>query len=433
MGRGGALNSHRGHLPTRGLLVALAALALSGGSLGTGSCASGEPAATTTPSVESSLAATTPNTDRSATTQSIVILDDEDLHPVGVGDKMGYIDGGGAMVIEPRFQRAETFSEGLGRAGVGDSQLSFRWGYIDKTGTWVIEPQFGEGLGAFTEGLALVDGYNPDGTSNYGYIDKTGAWAIEPRFPDAEPFSEGLALVSTLDEQGNGRYGFIDKTGTWAIEPQFDLGLSFTEGLAAVRVPDEHDILRWGFIDKTGAWVMEPQFAAAYAFSEGLAFVSAEPGPGGYTSGCIDKTGAWVFKLNSPEELGGWDVRFSEGLAAMWVDTKKTYTLRKWGYLDKTGAWAIEPQFDFAHDFSEGRAVVSMDTVADAANPSRVGYIDKTGAWVVEPQYFSGDPFSGGLAMVAPWYDEIPDWGMWYPPDKYRYIDETGKVIWPGG
>jgi hypothetical protein len=359
---------------------------------------------------------------------------DEDLHPVGVDGKMGYIDGSGTMVIEPQFQRAETFSEGLAQAGVGDSPFSCRWGYIDQTGAWVIQPRFGEGLGSFSEGLALIDARNPDGTSRYGYIDKTGAWAVEPQFADARPFSEGLACVAVDDARGMRRYGFIDKTGAWAIEPHYIQALSFREGLAAVQVLDDPDPPPWGYIDKTEAWVIEPRFTQAYAFSEGLAFVTTWSIADGYTSGCVDKAGAWVFQLDSPEELMviGEDLRFSEGLAVCGINTKKTYTLMKYGYLDKTGTWAIEPQFDFAKDFSEGRAVVFMDVVNDAANPGRDGYIDKAGKMVVEPQYFWADPFSGGLALVAPWYDEIQDWGMWYPPEKCQYIDETGAVIWRG-
>jgi hypothetical protein len=73
------------------------------------------------------------------TTQSTLALADEDLHPVGADGKMGYIDGKGTVVIEPQFQRAETFSEGLAQAGAGDSPFSCRWGYVDKTGEWVIE------------------------------------------------------------------------------------------------------------------------------------------------------------------------------------------------------------------------------------------------------------------------------------------------------
>jgi len=31
-----------------------------------------------------------------------------------------------------------------------------------------------------------------------------------------------------------------------------------------------------------------------------------------------------------------------------------------WGYIDTTGNWAIEPQFDYAGDFSEGLTAVEV-------------------------------------------------------------------------
>jgi hypothetical protein len=400
--------------------------------LGATACRPGDPSPTTRSSA-SQVIPTTHSTQQATTTESALALADEDLHPVGVAGKMGYIDGNGTVVIKPQFQRAERFSEGLAQAGVGDSPFSCRWGYIDKTGAWVIEPRFAEGLGPFTEGLALINEHQPDGTFLYGYIDKTGDWAIQPQFTEAQAFSQGLASVATDDAQGMRRYGYIDKTGAFVIKPQFDLACSFAEGLAAVRVPGEHDLLCWGYVDTTGACVVEPRFDLACSFSEGLAFVSALKGRGGYDNGCIDKTGAWVFKLDYSEELHDFDLRFSEGLAALGINTKRTYTLMKYGYIDKTGAWVIKPQFEFAHAFSEGMAAVSGDVVNDAGNPSRLGYIDKTGRMVVRPQYYWGDPFSGGLALVAPWYEMMRDSNMWYPPDLYRYIDKTGVVVWPGG
>ncbi|MGM9833338.1 MAG: WG repeat-containing protein [Candidatus Limisoma sp.] len=33
--------------------------------------------------------------------------------------------------------------------------------------------------------------------------------------------------------------------------------------------------------------------------------------------------------------------------------------LTKWGYIDKTGAWVIEPKYDIAVNFSEGLAAVN--------------------------------------------------------------------------
>ena len=49
----------------------------------------------------------------------------------------------------------------------------------------------------------------------------------------------------------------------------------------------------------------------------------------------------------------------------------------KCGYIDRTGNIVIDPQFDTAGDFSEGRALVEVD--------EKRGYIDRTGKYVREP------------------------------------------------
>ncbi|NLZ99754.1 MAG: WG repeat-containing protein, partial [Clostridiaceae bacterium] len=50
----------------------------------------------------------------------------------------------------------------------------------------------------------------------------------------------------------------------------------------------------------------------------------------------------------------------------------------KWGYIDETGAFVIEPQFDSAQSFLDnGLALVEVD--------GKWGYIDETGAFVIEP------------------------------------------------
>jgi len=52
----------------------------------------------------------------------------------------------------------------------------------------------------------------------------------------------------------------------------------------------------------------------------------------------------------------------------------------KWGYIDKSGDYVINPQFDYAWDFSEGLARVRIG--------DRRGYIDKTGMFVWGPSYW---------------------------------------------
>ena len=63
-----------------------------------------------------------------------------------------------------------------------------------------------------------------------------------------------------------------------------------------------------------------------------------------------------------------------------------------WGYIDKTGKFIIQPQFDSASNFSEGFASVRMN--------NKWGYIDKTGKFVIQPQFDLASNFSEGLARI---------------------------------
>src|SRR5713226_1983329 len=61
----------------------------------------------------------------------------------------------------------------------------------------------------------------------------------------------------------------------------------------------------------------------------------------------------------------------------------------KYGYIAKSGELVIQPQFDRAGQFLEGRAPVEVGT--------RWGYIDRTGKAVIAPQFDMADPFADGL------------------------------------
>jgi hypothetical protein len=139
----------------------------------------------------------------------------------------GYVDESGTLVIEPRFDRAGGFSEGLAVAGVGDNDDLMQYGFIDHTGTWVIQPQYWD-AGSFSEGLARVVARKADGVK-VGFIDKTGAWLIQD-LDDARPFHEGLALAWR-----NGTCGHIDKNGETVISIPYTVeGWDFSGGVARV-------------------------------------------------------------------------------------------------------------------------------------------------------------------------------------------------------
>ena len=83
-----------------------------------------------------------------------------------------------------------------------------KWGYVNSDHCWAINPQFDFASG-FDEGLAPVQI-----GGKWGFIDKTGRMAINPEFDMARLFSDGLAPV-----QIGGKWGFIDKTGRWLLDP----------------------------------------------------------------------------------------------------------------------------------------------------------------------------------------------------------------------
>jgi len=81
-------------------------------------------------------------------------------------------------VIEPKFDIAKSFSEGLAAVRIGDNRTG-RWGYIDKKGEMAIEPRFGRPIDSFTRGLALVR-VRHGAWAKEGYIDKTGKYVWKP-------------------------------------------------------------------------------------------------------------------------------------------------------------------------------------------------------------------------------------------------------------
>jgi len=121
---------------------------------------------------------------------------------------IGFIDLDGEVFIEPRFEMAADFGEGL--AGVRDKSQE-AWGFIDRAGKRVIPPKY-EAVGRFSDGLCAV---KDDG--KWGYIGKEGEWVIEPAYAEARQFLAGRAAV----REGE-LWGYIDKGGRWVIPPAFD-------------------------------------------------------------------------------------------------------------------------------------------------------------------------------------------------------------------
>jgi hypothetical protein len=169
------------------------------------------------------------------------------------------------------------FSEGFAPVMVGE-----KWGFIDRQGQLVIPPLFANIYQETKFSAGLVPIQAPD-SSKDGYLDATGKFQIAPQFTAARPFSEGLAAVKVGDEV-KGLWGYIDRTGKFVIRPQFTESIAgageFHEGLAPVSIrdpstpPDSIGNGITGYIDRKGKFVIPPQFnQGGSSFRSGLAYV----------------------------------------------------------------------------------------------------------------------------------------------------------------
>ncbi len=128
-----------------------------------------------------------------------------------------------------------------------------RWGYKDAAGDVVILPKFILAREFSAEGLAAVAN-----EGEWVLIDRWGRTLARPFVTDdgPDPFREGRARFVS-----DGKFGFFDAFGRVVIPPRFDFAKPFANGLAAVCRgcklvrKGEHTTVSsgtWGHIDTAG-------------------------------------------------------------------------------------------------------------------------------------------------------------------------------------
>ncbi|MFI3286923.1 MAG: WG repeat-containing protein [Rikenellaceae bacterium] len=147
------------------------------------------------------------------------------------GNRYGYVDVDGNVVIEAQWDEVKEMKGGVSRVRMGR-----KWGLIDSSGAKLSRLLYDE-IWDFTaeEGLALVVK-----DSKYGFIDRSGRVAISVKYDYAASFSEGFAVASL-----NGRFGYIDVMGRWKVPPQYDFCRPVRSGNARVELNGEISVIRF--------------------------------------------------------------------------------------------------------------------------------------------------------------------------------------------
>ena len=157
------------------------------------------------------------------------------------GDKWGYRNSTGKVVITPQYSAAMEFSE-QGIAAVADKD---GWLYIDTKGNPLVRPfVFDNGPDYFEEGLSrYVD------SGKFGFINASGKIVIPAAYDFARPFSESRAAVCNGCRQEpvgehkitvGGKWGFVDSKGNIVIPLEYDGVDDFSDGRAGVRKGDQN-------------------------------------------------------------------------------------------------------------------------------------------------------------------------------------------------
>lgn len=228
------------------------------------------------------------------------------------GNKFGFINNKGEVVIEPKF---DLVVSGFNKEGFAIIKENKRYGTINISGEYIIKPKY-LSISKYKEHVLSVTNVN----YKSGVIDKYDKIVIEFKFESIAEFSEGLACFSEKD-----KCGFINKNGEVVIEPKYHSLWGFHNGLSAFTLaPDEP----FGFIDKNGNIKIENKYQTVGDFCDELAVFTNDD-----LSGYINKEGEEIIK-----NVFATAHDFKNGLAFV------TTVEGEWGYINNKGEWVYKPK-----------------------------------------------------------------------------------------
>ncbi len=347
------------------------------------------------------------------------------------GEKRGYIDISGNVVIPFEFEAAGEFH--YGRAQICQNG---KRGFIDESGNIVI-PCIYDTVWDFDirNGYAMVCK-----NGKYGYIDRDGTEILKCNYHHVDHISEEGIVKVTYD----GVDYYIDLSGKVIFSSigqrklikeyldyyeivmegdQIECEGDFHEGMATICFFNEDDFeSQYGYINAQGNIVCLACIRKPVHLRTGIARVrigSEFPVAGGDQRmspgkcGYIDKSGEIVIPL-CYDDLGD----FHEDLAAAAIKGK-------WGFINRIGEVVIPFEYDGAKFFSEGLVAVKRE--------KKWGFIDKYGREVIPFEYddlaYGKERFSNGVVIVKKGkeYGVIDKNGAQIIPFAYQYVSDGGE------
>lgn len=240
--------------------------------------------------------------------------------------KIGFIDKAGMLVIEPVYEDASHFSEGLAAVAKKNEVGDMKWGFISTNGQIVIDFNYSNRPGSFKNGLAHV----VSKSGEHAWINRTGEvkfkaadfveWEFGPHYDFDLPIILAIKKDKTkrtwIDSNGKFKTFSADDDNIQGISRRGFYFVNFENGQILIKVSDyldkEGDMLQqlfldkdggyYGIIDKNGAVVLPPIFSKLQSFDprSGLARATIINDKKEIIEGYINRDGIFVIVKGKP-------------------------------------------------------------------------------------------------------------------------------------
>ena len=394
----------------------------------------------------------------------------------------GYKNDNGTWRIMPQYQRAGDFQGATRKWAV--VKLDGHWGCIDVDGNLIcrnifdereIAEQAGREWEAQSEPGKWVYPARNQSDGRWGYVDYYGRWKYQPVYERAN-VHKGKDPKSYATVRKDGRWGCIDGRGILVIQnifhtaeqaeeagKQWAIGRNYYTWRVPVRNP-KTDL--WGFCDYLGRWAVQPNYQEVRPFGEDNTYQYTQVKQDDRWAN-IDRDGEIISQaIFFNVEDAAYALRQMEHGRSLeeWRLPVTNPANGKWGWVDWSGEWQIQPIFEDVSHFANdtglfatakldgfwmaisdtgeylSRNVFTLSSEAwQAGNQwdthqelghwlypvmdqgtQAWGYVDYKGMWVIKPT------FEDAKLFTYVWNDRVAPAKM---DGRWGCIDHTGQFV----
>lgn len=310
--------------------------------------------------------------------------------------KFGYMDVNQKVIIPATLDLKLTSSQSIPFFINGSAVVisNGKYGLIDKTGKLIVPYEYTMLYLLPNQKNLVRASKEMDRKTVHGLITTQNKIIIPFEYASLS-VDDDLVLVTK-----SSKYGVLNITGKELIPIEYSYLVTYPKDRVAKAEKDG----KYGFIDLKGNWLFE-KIKSVYTFygcNNGMIRCKVNN-----KYGYLDLKGNEVIvtKYDYAEDFN------DDGIARVGVSNSDTKYKTLYGYINKKGEVVIPLKYESLAFF--------MNDAAYAKDPetNRYGFLDKTGKWILNPVYL----------LASSGFDD--NGGVWVKmtDDKYHYINKAGK------